>query len=93
MATGDGRGHPVARTPCVDMRRRLRSPHKLDRVAQAAFNELVGMEESQRKHGHDEREIFAVHVHYPEGYTQVVPLVREACADASPGERAFRIAL
>jgi hypothetical protein len=70
----------------------LRSPRKLDRVTQAAFTELVGMEESQRKVGIDAREIFAVHAHYPEGYTQVVTLVREACTNASPDERAFRTA-
>jgi hypothetical protein len=71
----------------------LRSPRKMDRVTQAAFTELVGMDESQRKLGIDEREIFAAHAHYPEGCTQVLTLVGEACTNASPDGRAFRTAL
>jgi hypothetical protein len=71
----------------------LDDPRKLHRLTEAAFNELVGMEASQRKIGDDVGEILAVREHYPGGPEEVVPLVREACSEAKLEDKAFVVAV
>ena len=70
----------------------LADPHKLEQLSAAVLDELVGMEESQRKMGRDVRGVLVVSERYPGGVQQVSPLIYEACGQAASKDRAFGVA-
>jgi hypothetical protein len=78
------RGMPETFT-CLDV---LQSDRKLRLVAQAVYDELVGLEESLRRIDGDGAAIGSVAGRFPRGATEVEPVVRAACERAAPADNA-----
>jgi hypothetical protein len=70
-------GMPETAT-CDDV---LRSHRKREMVARAVYEELVGMEESERRI-HGCQFTTPVAERFPGGYKEVEPLVEEACSES-----------
>jgi hypothetical protein len=79
------RGMPETFT-CGDV---LESNRKLRLVARAVYEELVGLEESQRRIHGDGPAIGSVADRFPRGAREVEPLVRAACEGATPADKAL----
>ena len=72
-------GMPETAT-CADV---LRSPRKREMVAKAVYEELVGLEESERRIDGGLEFTRPVAERFPGGYKEVEPLVEEACRSES----------
>ena len=84
------RGGPPEAATCADVQA---SRRKLKEVAQAVYNELVGMEESYRRiHGSADG-LTPVAERFPRGWQEVEPLVLEACARSRPDDRPYSLTL
>ena len=64
---------------CADV---LRSRSKRAMVARAVYEELVGMEESERRIHGSSASTRSVAERFPGGYKEVKPLVEEACSES-----------
>jgi hypothetical protein len=72
-------GMPETAT-CADV---VQNPRKREMVAKAVYEELVGMEESERRIHGDLACNRPVAERFPRGYKEVEPLVEEACDESS----------
>jgi hypothetical protein len=82
------RGGPPEGATCADVEQ---SRRKLNEVARAVHEELVGMEASHRRiHGSAEG-LTPVAERLPGGWRELEPLVHKVCQRAAPGDRPYSL--